>query len=174
MSPKVDPSIFIGTNRSYDASIPSFLCRLVGSLHIWIPNFWHWFGFISDFSILFTNHKPCTNSSITTSPESSAKAVKPLHICTFICSDYSGSNRYIVQSSDVNDIGQNCVPKQRESVWLSISVDDAIQITLSLFWCTLWIIGQSLVLILNTVMFSFLSGKRSVSQDIVTRLPRWL
>ena len=67
--PKSDPSIFIGMNRSSDASNTSFLRGLVGSLYIWTPNFRNWLGFISDFSILFPNHKPCPNSSISTSPE---------------------------------------------------------------------------------------------------------
>ena len=73
-------------------------------VNIWIPNFWHWFGFISDFSILFTNHKPCPNSSITTSPESSIKLVTPVHLGTSICSSYYGRNRDPVHSSEVNNI----------------------------------------------------------------------
>ena len=52
-SPQVDTSIVIGMNRFSDDSIPSFLCGLVWSLHIWIPNFRHWFGFISDFPSYF-------------------------------------------------------------------------------------------------------------------------
>ena len=100
---------------SSDVSIPSFLCGLVGSSHILIPNFWHWFGFISDFHILFPNHKPCTNSSITIYPESSVNVVTPVHIGTFTCSVYSGRNGYKVHSSKVNDIGQKLTPKQ----WVS-------------------------------------------------------
>ena len=104
-SQQVDPSIVIGMNRYYDNSIPSFLCGLVGSLHILILNFRHWFGFISDFSILFPNHNPFPSSSITTSTESSVKSVTPVHIDTFICSVYSGRNGDTVHFYEVNDIG---------------------------------------------------------------------
>ena len=114
-SPKVNPSIVILTDRSSDASIHSILCGSVGSLHILIPNFWNSFGFISDFSILFTSHKPRPKSSITTSPESSVKSVTPVHIGKFICSEYSGRNGDKVHSSEVNDIGKQLATNQ----WVS-------------------------------------------------------
>ena len=53
MIPKVYPSIEIGMKRSSGASIANFLCGSVGSSHICIPNFWHWFGFINDFLFCF-------------------------------------------------------------------------------------------------------------------------
>ena len=80
MSPQVDPYIFIGINRSHDASIPNFLCGSVGSLHICILIFCHWFGFISYSFILFPDHKPCPNSSIITSPELCVNTLTPVHI----------------------------------------------------------------------------------------------
>ena len=171
-SPQVDPSIVIGMNRSSDDSIPIFLCGSVGLSHIWFPNFRHWFGFISDFSILFPNHKPCPNSSINTSPESGVKAVTPVHIGTFICSAYSGRNGDTVHSSKVNYNGQKLDPEQWVSAWLSISVADALQITLSWLLCILLIIRRSPVLMLNTALFTFSSGTRSASQVFVTRFPR--
>ena len=125
------------------------------------------------FSILFPNHKPCPNSSITTSPESSVKAVAPVHIGTFICSAYSGINGDTVQSSEVNDIGWNLDPKQWVSAWLSISVADALQITLYWFLCTLLIIRRLPVLVLNTSLFKFPSGIMSAIQVFVTRFHRW-
>ena len=39
MIPHVDPSVVIGLQRSYNTSISNFLCRSVGSLCIFIPNF---------------------------------------------------------------------------------------------------------------------------------------
>ena len=129
--PQVDPSIVIGMNRSSYDSIISFIYGLVRSSHLWIPNFWHWFGFISDFSIIFPKHKSFPNSSVTTSPESIFKEVTPVHIGTFICSTYHGRNGYTVRSSEVNNIGWKLAPKQRVSAWLSISVADSLQITLS-------------------------------------------
>ena len=69
MSLQVHPYITIGMKRSSDASITNLLCGSVGSLHIFYPKLWHWFGFISDFSILFPNHKTCPDSSIITSHE---------------------------------------------------------------------------------------------------------
>ena len=110
-SPQADPYIFIGINRSSDSSILSFIYGSVGSLHIWIPNFWPWFGVISNFSILFPNHRPCLNSSITASPESSVNVVTPVHIGTFICSVYSVRNVNTVHSSEVNDIVRKLSPK---------------------------------------------------------------
>ena len=112
MRPQVDPSIVIGMKRSYEASISNFLFGSVGSSHSFIPNFWHWFGFISDFSILLPNYKPCPNYSITTSPEWSTNAVTPVHIGIFTCSVYYGRNGYTEHSSEVNDIGRNFAPKQ--------------------------------------------------------------
>ena len=73
------------------------------------------FGFISYFYILFTNHKPFPNSNITTSPESSVKAVTPVHIGKFICSAYHGRNVDTVKSSKVNDTGRKLAPNQ----WVS-------------------------------------------------------
>ena len=138
--PQVYTYIFIGMNSSSDASIPSFLRGLFGSSYIWIPNFRHWFGFISDFSIPFPNHNPCPNSSITTSNESSVKEVTHVHLGIFICFAYSGSNGDTVHSSEVNEIGQKLAPKQWVSSWLSISLANALQITLSWFLFTLIII----------------------------------
>ena len=115
MSPQVDSFISIGTKRSSDTSISSFLCGPFGSSHICIPNFWNWFGFISDFSILLLNHKPLPNFSIITSPESSVNAVTPVHIGIFNCSVYYWRNGDTVHSSKVNDIGQKSNPKQ----WVS-------------------------------------------------------
>ena len=69
MRPQVDPPIDIGMKRFSNSSIPNFLCGSFGPFHIYIPYFWHRFGFISDFPILFPNHKPFPNSSINTSPE---------------------------------------------------------------------------------------------------------
>ena len=137
------------------------------------PKLWYWFGFISIFSILFPNHKPCPNSSIATSTESSFKAVTPVHIGTFVCFAYSGWNGDTVHSSKVNDIGQELAPKQWVSAWFSISVANALQITLSWFVCTLIIIWHSPVLMLNTTLFKFSLGTRSASQVFVTRFPRW-
>ena len=171
--PLVDPSVFIRKNRSSDASIPSFLCGSVGSSHIWIPNFWHWFGFISDFYILFTNHKPCKNSSITTSPEPSVKSVTTVHIGKLICSAYSRRNGDTMHFSEVNNIGKNLAPKKWLSVWFFISVANFLQITLSWFLCTLLNIWRSDVLMLNTTLFTFSSGTRSDSQVIVTRFHWW-
>ena len=110
--PQVDPSIFNGIDMSYDASIFRFLCVSVGSLHILITNFWHWFGFISDFSILFSNHKPSPNSSTTTSSESNVNEVTYVCIGTFICYSYYRRNGDTVHSSELNDIGQKLAPKQ--------------------------------------------------------------
>ena len=110
--PQFDPSIVIGANRSSDASIPSFLCGLVGSSHTWIPHFQYCFGFISDFSIIFTDHKPYPNSGITTSPESSVNTVTPLRIISLICSTYSGRNGDTVNSFKVNDIDPNLAFKK--------------------------------------------------------------
>ena len=89
---KFDPSIVIGMNRSSYASITNLLCGSVGSSHFCILDFWHWFGFISDFSILFTNHKPLPNYSINSSPESSVNKVTPVQIGISTCSVYSGRN----------------------------------------------------------------------------------
>ena len=155
------------------ASIPSFLFGSVGSSHIWIPNFWHWFGCISNFSMLFPNHKPFPNSSITTSPESSVKSVTPVHIGRFIYSAYSGRNGDTVHSSEVNDIGQKLAPKQWVSAWLSISVPNALLITLSWFLCTLLIIWRPPVFMLNMALFTFSSGTSSDIQVFVTRFPNW-
>ena len=124
------------------------------------------------FSILFPNHKPCPNYSITTYPESSVKAVTPVHIGTFICYEYSGRNGNTVQSSEVSDIGRNLAPKQWVSAWLPILVANALQVTLSWFLCTLLIIQRSPILMLNTALFKFSSGTRSPSQVYVTRFPR--
>ena len=161
--PQVNPYINIGTDRYYDTSITRFLCGLVGSSHIWIPNFQHWFGFISDFSVLFPNHKPCTKSSITTPTESSVKKVTPVHISTLICYAYSKRNGDKVKPSKVNDIGRKLAPKQWVSEWFSISGADALQITLSWFLCTLLIIRRSPVLMLHTALFLFSSGIMSAS-----------
>ena len=171
--PQVDPSIIIGVYRSFDASIPSFLCGSVYSSHIWIPNFWHSFGFISDFPILFPNHKTFPNSIIITSSESRVKAVTPVHIGTFIYSAYSGRNGDTVNSSKVKDIGRDLAPKQYVSAWLSISVADALQIILSWFFYFLLIIQQSPISMLNTALFIFPSSTTFVSQVFVTRFPRW-
>ena len=111
MIPQFDLSDAIWMNRYSDASIPNFLCGSVGSSHIFISNFLRWFGFISDFSILFTNHKPYPNSSIITSPESSVNALTPVHIVIFTCSVYSESNGDIVHSFKVNYIGRKLDPK---------------------------------------------------------------
>ena len=173
MVPQVDTSIAIWIKISPDALIANFLCGSVGSSHIFIPKFRHWIRLISDFCIRFPDHKPYQNSNITTFAESIFNAVTPVQVGVFTCSVYYVRKRDTVQSSEVNDIGKKFVPKQWVSVWFSISVADAIQITLSLFLFTLWIIGRSLVLVLNTVIFKFISGKRSGSQDIVTQLPRW-
>ena len=154
-------------------SITSFLCGSVGSSHIWIPNFRHWFGFISDFSIIFPNHKPFPKSSITTSPESSVKKATPVYIGKFICSAYYGRNGDTLHSSDVNDIGRKLTPKQWVSTWLSISLANALQISLSWFLCTLLIIWRSPILMLNTDHFTFTSGKSSAGQVFVTSIPRW-
>ena len=160
-------SIFIGINRTSDVSIPIFLCGSVRSSHIWNPNFQHLFGFISDFSILFTNDKPCTKSSIATSPESSVNTVTHVFIGTFICSIYSVRNVDTVQSSKVNDIVQKMSQKQWVSAWLSISVAYAIQITLSLLLCTSLIIQWFPVLMLNTFLSISSSVTRSASQVFV-------
>ena len=171
--PQVDTSIFLGINRSSDASINIFLCGSVRSLHIWIPNFQHWFDFVHYFTILFPNHKPCTNSNITAPPESSVNAVTPVHTGIFICSVYSGRNGDTVHFYKVNDIGLKLAPKQWSSAWLSIPLDNALQITLSWYLCTLLIIRRLPVLMLNTAVFKCSSGTRSASQVLVTRFPRW-
>ena len=171
-SPQVDPSIFIGMNRYSDASIPRFLCGLVKSSHIWTSKLSALVWVYQWFFILFPNYKPCTNFSITTSPESSVNTVTPVHIGTLICSSYYGRNGDTVRSSKVNDIGQKLDPKQWVSSWLSISVADALQITLSWFLCTLSIIWGSPQLMLNTTLFKFYSGTRSYSKVFVTRFSR--
>ena len=80
MTPQVDTLISIGTKRSSEYSIPNYLCGSVGSSHICIPNFWHWFEFTGKFSILFPNHKSYPNSSMPTSTESSVNTVTQVHI----------------------------------------------------------------------------------------------
>ena len=174
MIPWVDTSIAIGMKRSSEASIPNFLCGSVGSLHIYIPNFRRLFGFISDFYILFTNNKPFRNSSITKSPESSSNAATLVQIVIFTCSVCYGNNGDTIYSSEVNNIGKRLDLKQWVSAWFTISVDDAFQINLSWFLWTLLITRRLLVLMLNTIIFSFTSGKSSVSQDLATRFPRLL
>ena len=137
-----------------NSQLPMWIVRVLAYLN---PNFWHWFGFISDFSILFPNHKPCPKSSITTYPESSVKAVTPVNLGTFICSTYYGRHWYKLHSSKVNDIGQTLAPKQWVSACLSISVANDLQIILSWFLCTLLIIRWSPVLMLNPILFTFSS-----------------
>ena len=44
-------------------------------------------------------------------PESSVKAVTPVHIGTFICSTHFGRNGDTVHSSEVNDIVRKLAPK---------------------------------------------------------------
>ena len=99
------PSITIGIKRFSDASIPKLLCESVGSSHICIPNFWHWFGFISDFFHSFSKPKPSLNYIITTSPKSRVNVVTPLNIGIFTCSLYSRKNGDTVQYSKVKYIG---------------------------------------------------------------------
>ena len=65
----VDTTINIGLWILKSASITSVMFWLVGSLRIGIPRAQHWLGFIKVFSILFPNHKPWPNLSITTSPD---------------------------------------------------------------------------------------------------------
>ena len=161
-------------NSSSDDSIISFLCGSVGSLHFWIPNCWHWLGFISEFSILFPNQKPSPNSSIPASIESNVKAVTPVYIGTLIYSAYYGSTGDILHSSEVNDIVLKLDPKQWVSALLSISVANSLQITLSWYLFTLLIIRRSPVLMLNTSLFKFSSGTRSASQVFVTKFLMWL
>ena len=120
MSLQVDPFIY--------NMMTQFPTSFVGQC---IPNFWHWFGFITDFCIIFPNHKPCINSRITTSSELIFNAVIPVQIGKFTCSIYSGRNGSKVHSSEVNDISQKFAPKQWVSEYFSISVDDAHRITLS-------------------------------------------
>ena len=139
MIPQFYYLITIRINRSSDTSTPNFMGGSVGSIHICIPKFWHWFEFISDFSILFPNHKPCPNSSISTSAESSVNGLTTVQIVVLTCSLYSGSNGDTFPSSEVNDICQKFAPKQWIPALLSISVVDALQITLSWFLCTLLI-----------------------------------
>ena len=170
--PQVYHSVSIGKKRSSDASITNFLCGSVGYLHLCIPNFRHWIGFISDFPILFPNHKPLPNFSVTTSTESSVNTLTPIHIGIFSSSVYYGKNEDTVHSSKCNYIGWKFAPKQWVSACLSISVADSLQITLSWFVCNLLMIQRLLVLIFNTVLFPFTSGTRSSSKDLETRLPR--
>ena len=156
------------------------LWLLNSQLHVWVIRFIAYLdpklsalvGFISYFSILFPNNKPWPNSSITTSPESSVKVLTPVQIGIFTCSIYYGSNGDTLHSSKVNDIGQKFSPKQWLSELLSISVADSLQITLSFFLFTLLINRRSLVLMFNTVIFTFSSGTICASYDIVTRFPR--
>ena len=105
MSSQFDPHIYIEINRSFYASITRFLFVSVGSSHLLISSFWHWFGFISDSSIIFPNYKSCPNYNITTYPESSVNIVTPAPIGTLIFYVYSGRNVETVHSSEVNDIG---------------------------------------------------------------------
>ena len=77
-----------------------------------------------------------------------------------------------MHSSNVNDTGKIVVPKKWVSKWFSISLTDALQITLSWFLCNLLIIQWSLVLMLKTVLVPFQSGKGYVSQDLVMSYPR--
>ena len=140
MIPQDDPYIAIGVKRSSDASILNFLFGSVESSYIFIPNFRHCFGFISYFSILFPNYKPCPNSSINTSSESSSNVVTSVHIFIFNFSIYYGRNGEIVHSSEINYIGIKFSPKKWVSAWLSISVYYSLQITWSLFLINLLII----------------------------------
>ena len=174
MIPQVDNSIVIGVKRYYDASIPNFFFGSVSSLHICIPHFWHWFGFISSFSLISQNHKPCPNSSIITSPGFSGNEVTPVQIGILTWSVYYEMNGDTLRSSKMSDIDQKFYPKQWVSSWFSIPVADALQITFSWFLCNLLITPRSLVLILNSVIFSFSSGTSSASQDFETHFPRWL
>ena len=171
-SPQVCPYTVIRMKSYYDVSIPRFLCGSIGSLHILTPKFWHWFWFYQWFFILFTNHKPCPNYIITTYSESSINTVTHVNLGPLICSAYSGRNWYTVHSSKDNDIGLNLAPKQWVLSWFSISVVNDLQINLSWFLYTLLITQRSPVLMLNTALFKYFSGKRSDSQYFVTRFPR--
>ena len=131
MIPQFDPYVEICMKRSSYESISNFLCGSVGSSHICIPNFQHWFGFIGNFSILFPNHKPFPNPIISTSLESSSNALIPVQICIFTCFVYYGRNGDTVHSSKVNDIGRNFAPKSWVAAWLPVSGAGAIQISLS-------------------------------------------
>ena len=110
MIPKLYPPIAIGMKLSSENSITNFLCGSVGSLNICIPKFRHWFGFISDFTILFTNHRLFPNSSITNYPKLSSNSVPPMKIGIFTCSLYYRRNGDKLHSSKVNDISQNPPP----------------------------------------------------------------
>ena len=92
MRPHLYPSVAIGMKRCSDAPITNFLCGSVGSSHMCIPKFWHWFRFISIFPILFTKYKPSPKHSIITWPESIVNAVTPEQIGIFTYFVYSGRN----------------------------------------------------------------------------------
>ena len=112
LGPQVNPSVAVGMNRSYYASITNFLGGSVGSSNICIPNFRHWFGFIRCFYNMFPNHKPYPNFIITTLSESSVNSMILVQIGIFTCYVYYGSNGGTVHSSEVNGIGKKFSPKQ--------------------------------------------------------------
>ena len=150
---------FIRMNRFPYVSIPSLFLWIVQVIVYLNAKLSTLFLIYQWFFILFPNHKPCTNSSITIYPESSVKAVTPVHIFTFICYAYSGRNGDTMHSSKVNDIGQKLDSKQWVSVLLYFSVAYVLQITLSWFLCTLLIVRRSPVLLLNITLFKMSSGK---------------
>ena len=102
-TPQVDSYMSIGMKRFFEASITNFLCGSVGSLHIFIPIFWHWSRFISEFPILFPNYKSFPKYSNNTSLEYSVNIVTPVNIIMLICYLCSGSNGDILHSSEVNE-----------------------------------------------------------------------
>ena len=108
----VDTSIPIGLKISSDASIFNFLNESVGSLHIFIPTFWHCFGLMSYFPIRLPKHGPCPNSKIKVFPESSYNAMTSIKIGMFNCSDYYGRKGNILQSSQMNCIWEEFVSQK--------------------------------------------------------------
>ena len=167
----------------------SFHCNWDGQVFWWLNSQLHmWIGRVITylnsklsalvwvyqwFYILFPNHKPFPKSSITIITESSVKEVTPVHIGTFICSAYYGRDGDKVHSSKVNDNGRKLAPKQWVSAWLSISVANDLQISLSLFLCTLLMIWWPLVLMLNKSLFTYLPGSMYGSQYLVISFLRW-
>ena len=86
INPNVYPTIDIGILVLKSASIFSGLCWSVGSSEIGMPKSLHWLRFIKIFSILFSNHKPCPNIIIMTSPDYIIYEVAPVDIGIFTCS----------------------------------------------------------------------------------------
>ena len=70
---------------------------------------------MSNIPIQLLYRRTCPISKITTYPESSVKAVAPVHIGAFTCFIYKGTKVDTGHPSNLNEIGQICLPKK----WVS-------------------------------------------------------